>query len=197
MEQTRVLEGRPIPIDAAPTSLRHIVQAGVTYQKPNFIAGRTVEMPDEDLEIVADEMKLVTVFMNLIGNALKYSDGPISVKWRTEGEVLLVGVVDRGKGESGISRAQAQKLFVPFGRLDTHNNIEGTGLGLLSVRAIAQAHKGEIYIEGHENGTPDSPQFSTAISAHKSLLEAGRLHRIRAGVPISQVRNRNASCARF
>lgn len=175
MEQTRVLEGRPIPIQLAPASLRHIVQTGAQYQKPNFIAGRTIEMPDGDLEIVADEMKLVTVFMNLIGNALKYSEGPISVKWQTYGDVLLVGVVDRGKGGCGISRAQAQKLFVPFGRLDAHNNIEGTGLGLLSVRAIAQAHKGQIYIEGHESGTPDSPPFSTAISPYPSLLNQGDL----------------------
>ena len=173
MEQTRVLENRPIPVSLAPTSLKRIAETGALYQMPKFIAGRHVEMPAEDIELLADEMKLVTVFMNLIGNALKYSDGPIRVGWTTHDDTLLVGVIDRGKAGRGISREQAQKLFVPFGRLETHNNIEGTGLGLLSVRAIALAHEGAIYIEGHEDGTPNSAPFSTAETARPTLLSEG------------------------
>ena len=173
MEQTRVLENRPIPVSLAPTSLKRIAETGALYQMPKFIAGRHVEMPAEDIEMLADEMKLVTVFMNLIGNALKYSDGPIRVGWTTHDDTLLVGVIDRGKAGRGISREQAQKLFVPFGRLETHNNIEGTGLGLLSVRAIALAHEGAIYIEGHEDGTPNSAPFSTAETARPTLLSEG------------------------
>ena len=173
MEQTRVLEGKPIPVELAPTSLRRIVEAGAQYQKPKFIAGRKIELPKDDIELFADEMKLITVFMNLIGNALKYSDGPVRVDSKTHHDMLIVGIIDRGKAGRGISRAQAQKLFVPFGRLETHSNIEGTGLGLLSVRAIAQAHNGNVYIEGREDGTPDSEPFSTTNESYPMLLQNG------------------------
>ncbi len=171
MEQTRVLEGKPIPVELKPVSLRRIVEAGAQYQKPKFIAGRSIELPEDDIELFADEMKLITVLMNLIGNALKYSDGPVRIAHKTHNKTLLIGIIDRGKHGRGISRAQAQKLFVPFGRLDTHSNIEGTGLGLLSVRAIAQAHKGDIYIEGREDGTPASKSFSTADESYPTLLK--------------------------
>ena len=173
MEQTRVLESKPIPIELAKTSLRRIAEAGAQYQKPKFVAGRKIQLPEDDVELLADEMKLITVFMNLIGNALKYSDGPVRIASKTHGETLLVGIIDRGKKGRGISPEQAQKLFVPFGRLDTHSNIEGTGLGLLSVRAIAQAHNGDIYIEGREDGTPASAAFSTAKEAYPTLLQDG------------------------
>ena len=130
-------------------------------------------MEGEELPLHADEMRFITVFMNLINNALQYSDGKVKVTWRTDAGRLLVGVLDQGKNGCGISLAQAEKLFVPFGRLDTHAQVEGTGLGLLSVRKIAEAHEGETYIEGHKEGTAASPLFSTAQGSYPPVLQDG------------------------
>ena len=85
MEQTRVLEGKPIPVDLRTEPLRPIVEAGVRFQNPRFASGRTVSLVGEDLDLHADRLKLSTVFMNLIGNALKYSDGEVRVVWRDGG----------------------------------------------------------------------------------------------------------------
>lgn len=97
-------------------------------------------------------MKLVTVLMNLIGNALKYSDAEVRVSWRERDGLLQLAVMDEGHQERGLSREEAARLFVPFGRLETHAAIEGTGLGLLSVQKIIEAHGGAVWIEGTGDG---------------------------------------------
>jgi signal transduction histidine kinase len=172
IEQTRVLEGKPTPVELKPVSLRAIVEAGARFQKPRTIAGRTVQIESPDARICADEMKMTTVFMNLIGNALKYSDGEVCVEWREceEGKKLIIAVLDGGTQDRGLTPAQAARLFTAFGRLDTHSQIEGTGLGLLSVQKIVEAHGGAAFIEGFEDGTPTSPRFSTAQGAYPPML---------------------------
>jgi signal transduction histidine kinase len=170
MEQTRVLEGKPIPVDLQPASVRQIIEAGARYQKPNFAAGRTVSILGDDLEARVDAMKLTIVFMNLIGNALKYSDGEVRITWRAREDRLLIAVMDQGTSGKGITEAQARKLFVAFGRLDAHAGVEGTGLGLLSVRRVVEAHGGEVFLEGHIDGTPASGLFTTAQGTYPSML---------------------------
>ena len=173
LEQTRVLEGKPILVDSQATDIRCLVEAGARYQQPKHSTGRRITLEGEDLHLYVDELRFITVFMNLIGNALKYSDGAVKVTWRTDKGNVLVGVLDQGRKGRGISQAQAEELFVPFGRLETHAQVEGTGLGLLSVRKIAEAHEGEAYIEGHNDGTADSPVFSTAQGTYPSVLQDG------------------------
>ena len=129
MEQTRVLEGKPIPISPQPVSLRRIIEAGTRYQKPKFAAGRRLNVEEGDRELCADEMKLISVFMNLIGNAMKYSDGEIRIGWQAMGDKTVVVIADQGTRGNGITEAQARNLFVAFARLDTHAQVEGTGLG--------------------------------------------------------------------
>ncbi|RYG55763.1 HAMP domain-containing histidine kinase, partial [bacterium] len=185
MEQTRVLEGKPVPVELKPTSIKHIIEAGTHYQKPRFAVGRHIVLHGEEMEVCVDEMRFITVFMNLIGNALKYSDGQVRVTWQTKGEQVFIAVLDEGQKGQGISQPQAEKLFVPFGRLDTHAQVEGTGLGLLSVRKIAEAHKGEVYIEGHSDGTNASATFSTAQGTYPSVLEEGFLTAFVTACPLT------------
>lgn len=173
MEQTRVLEGKPTPVDLHSTSIRVVIEAGARHQNPRYRASRVVTIRGADCEVLADEMKLITVMMNLIGNALKYSDGEVCLEWRTEGPRALIAILDQGRGGQGITQAQAQGLFVAFGRLDRHADVEGTGLGLLSVRHIVAAHGGEIFIEGTLDGTADSPHFSTAKAPYAQVLSSG------------------------
>jgi signal transduction histidine kinase len=83
----------------------------------------------------------------------------------------VIGVCDQGTRGRGITRRRPSGCLRPFGRLDTPCEIEGTGLGLLSVRKIVEAHGGEAFIAGYEDGTPASPPFSTAAHGpYPSLL---------------------------
>lgn len=177
IEQVRVLEGKPTPVETRPVSVRAMIEAGARFQKPHTLAGRVVQIDCADARIEADEMKMVTVFMNLIGNALKYSDSEVRVEWREfEGtgesgqKKLLISVLDCGTRGQGLTTQQAARLFTAFGRLDTHSQIEGTGLGLLSVQKIAEAHGGAAFIEGYADGTPSSSPFSTSQGSYASML---------------------------
>ncbi len=170
MEQVRVLDDKPIPLQCTPTSIRHIVEAGARYQQPRFSSGRTVALHGDDVEIAVDEKKMITVLMNLIGNALKYSDGEVRIVWRTTPQHLLIAVLDQGLAGKGISQTQAEQLFVAFGRLDAHAQVEGTGLGLFSVRKIAEAHGGEVFIEGHGDHNAPPLNFSSAQGTYPSML---------------------------
>ena len=172
IEQSRVLEGKPVPVELRPVSIRAIVEAGVSFQKARFAYGHSLSLEEGDCPICADEMKMVTVLMNLIGNALKYSDGQVRVVWHPHGELLYIAVLDEGTQKRGLSEEQASRLFVPFGRLETHADIEGTGLGLLSVQKIIEAHGGQVWIEGFEDGTPDSSRFSTRPQNDLSMLSS-------------------------
>ncbi len=170
LEQTRALEGKPIPLELGMASMRRLVDAGIHFQKPKFSSDRRVSVPEGDLEVIADPMKMTAVFMNLIGNALKYSDGAIQIVWRKEADAILIAVLDQGRGACGLSESQAGRLFAAFSRLEEHAGTEGTGLGLLSARKIVEAHGGEAFVEGYKDGTPLSPLFSTAKGRYPSLL---------------------------
>lgn len=173
MEQLRVLEGQPVPINAHPTSLRETIEEGIRYQKPRFSSGREVVLQEGDIEINLDKMRMITVWMNLIGNALKYSDGQVKIFWRADENKVLIAVADRGMGGRGITSEQASQLFVAFGRLKTHKAIEGTGFGLLSAQKIVEAHGGQLWIEGYEDGAPDSALFSSGQGGASPMLSDG------------------------
>ena len=189
MEQLRVLEGQPVPIQREPASLRENIEAGIRYQKPRFANGRQITIAGGDIDIEIDRMRMITVWMNLIGNALKYSDGEVKITWRADETELLIAVADRGMNGRGITREQAEQLFVAFGRLDEHKAIEGTGFGLLSAQKIVEAHGGQLWIEGHipyDDGTPDSALFSSEQNRKPTMLKDGLRTAFVISLPISK-----------
>jgi len=95
-----------------------------------------------------DREAIARALVNLVNNALKYSDGEkfLGVKlYRANGSVKLE-VVDRG---IGITRREQSKIFEKFYRTGDPlvHNTKGSGLGLSLVRHITQAHGGEIEVE--------------------------------------------------
>ena len=115
MEQTRALEGKPVPVDLRVEPLRPLVETGVRFQNRRATYGREIVMDGADREVLADRPRLVTVFMNLIGNALKYSDGEVRIVWRDAGDVMLVGVLERGWMGRGSPRRRRPGCSCPSG----------------------------------------------------------------------------------
>jgi signal transduction histidine kinase len=94
-----------------------------------------------------DDRRLAQVLMNLIGNAIKFTDaGEVSVRATTVDGSLLVAVRDSGPG---ISEADQEKIFDEFHQADNSSARRkgGTGLGLSIAKRIIELHGGSIWVE--------------------------------------------------
>ena len=105
IEQTRVLEGKAIPVDLRiPNRCVRWWRRETAFRTVATHTSARYHSTVRHVEVMADRPKLVTVFMNLIGNSLKYSDGEVRVIFGAmEGDVVLVGITDQGKTGRGIS----------------------------------------------------------------------------------------------
>ncbi|WP_068017913.1 GAF domain-containing protein [Rhodoplanes sp. Z2-YC6860] len=106
-----------------------------------------VEMPKELPSGRGDERRLTQVLLNLVGNAIKFTDkGEVSIKATASDGAYNLAVHDTGPG---ISEADQQKLFQEFQQAD--NSITkakgGTGLGLAISKRIVEMHGGRIWVE--------------------------------------------------
>lgn len=100
--------------------------------------------------ILADEKLLSQVLINLIGNAIKFTDAgtvtfQVEIPKRSDGQIsLMFKVIDTGRG---IAEEDIDKLFEAFEQVgDHHKQSEGTGLGLAISQRIVQLMGGTIHI---------------------------------------------------
>ncbi|HME06106.1 MAG TPA: ATP-binding protein [Bryobacteraceae bacterium] len=96
--------------------------------------------------VVGDEIHLVRLFQNLIGNAIKYrSQDPVEihVSANRRGAAWVVGIKDNG---IGIAPRDQSRVFKPFIRL-ANRDLPGTGLGLAVCKKIVEDYGGEIWVE--------------------------------------------------
>jgi len=100
-----------------------------------------------DLDIVGDRDRLVQVLVNLISNALKFSepDQLVSIMAREVAQGIRFSVRDFGRG---IGKAQHARIFEKFQQVDSGPTRQegGTGLGLAISKAIVEEHGGRIWL---------------------------------------------------
>jgi signal transduction histidine kinase len=94
----------------------------------------------------ADPEKLKQAFVNLISNAVKYSNSMKSLHIQLSKNDSDVRVEFEDKG-IGIPENERNRIFDKFYRVDPREGISGTGLGLTVVKEIVEAHKGKIIVE--------------------------------------------------
>jgi signal transduction histidine kinase len=99
--------------------------------------------------VFADINRIEQVINNLLSNAIKYSQPgtDIAVHLRHENNEVIISVADQGPG---IPEKEQHKLFQAFGKTSVRPTSEkerSTGLGLLIVRKIIEAHGGRIWLQ--------------------------------------------------
>ncbi len=108
----------------------------------------SVEMPETLPHLTGNAAQLRQAFGNLLGNASKYTphDGRIWLRVRDLGGRVHVEIGDTGYG---IPAEEIPHLFQEFYRIKTDEtrDISGTGLGLSLVKAVVEAHGGEVWAE--------------------------------------------------
>ena len=112
---------------------------------------------DADLDASAADVQVTGVakllrraLRNLLENARRYSQGPITVSVDSRAGWAEMRVCDRGPG---VPPAQRERIFEPFYRLPgASERAGGVGLGLALVRSIATRHQGSVHCEDHLGG---------------------------------------------
>lgn len=96
--------------------------------------------------VLAHDSRLMQVFQNLIGNAIKYSTGTPEIHISAElcGELWRIGVSDNG---IGIEPEYHERIFGLFQRLHTRAEYPGTGLGLAISKRVIEQMGGRIWVE--------------------------------------------------
>ncbi len=135
------------PLAVAPVNMQKLAGEVVEELAAAYPAARVdlgaLPAADGDLALLRQ------VWINLIGNALKYSSRSASpqveVGGGEEGGERVYWVRDNG---AGFEMRFAQKLFKVFQRLHSHDEFEGTGIGLALVHRVITKHGGRIWAEG-------------------------------------------------
>jgi two-component system phosphate regulon sensor histidine kinase PhoR len=122
----------------------------------------------------ADEDALVTVMVNLLDNACKYTPGPrkISVSASGSGERVILSVKDNG---IGIAPREHRRIFRRFYQVDQRLAREtgGCGLGLSIVEFVVRAHGGTVRVDSRPGaGSTFSVILPCAPSSGRTEREA-------------------------
>jgi PAS domain S-box-containing protein len=118
--------------------------------------------------VMADEMQLIQLFQNLVGNAIKYQNPGVprvhvsAVK--NGGKKWIFSVQDNGLG---IDSQYFEKIFGMFQRLHKREEFAGTGIGLAICKKIVERHGGSISVES-QLGHGSTFRFALAGSEAKS-----------------------------
>lgn len=106
---------------------------------------------DASFEIICDRRQIGQALTNLLQNAIDAFAGGdaeqerISVDFRRDGDVVIIAVIDNGKG---LPEEERDRLTEPY----VTTREKGTGLGLAIVRKIMEDHGGEVLLEDREGG---------------------------------------------
>jgi PAS domain S-box-containing protein len=113
--------------------------------------------------VMADEMQLVQLFQNLVGNAIKYQ-GPgvpkVHIAAKSSGKKWTFSVQDNGLG---IEPQYFERIFGMFQRLHKREAFAGTGIGLAICKKIVEQHGGSISVES-QPGQGSTFRFALARS---------------------------------
>ena len=105
----------------------------------------TCTLPEEMPQVLGDAERIQQVIINIITNAIKYNkpQGSIAITGGVEGEQVFLRVEDTG---IGVPKADLERLFERFYRVDKARSREsgGTGLGLAIAKQIVESHGGHI-----------------------------------------------------
>lgn len=135
--------GKPL----APTDFEDVLSKAIANLKMAVEESGALVTHDPLPVALADEIQMVQLLQNLIGNAIKFRSKEtvqIHVSARAEGEEWTFSVRDNG---IGIDPQFHERIFVLFQRLHGRNEYPGTGIGLTVSKKIVERHGGRIWLE--------------------------------------------------
>ena len=117
-----------------------------------------------------DERRITQVLLNLVGNAIKFTDaGEVAVRVAVRDGMFVASVADTGPG---IREEDRQKIFEEFQQVDSSSTKikGGTGLGLAIAKRIVEMHGGRIWVES-TLGQGSTFFFSVPLQAEREKVQ--------------------------
>ncbi len=149
LDLSKIEAGQPI-LALNDYSVKQVVQTVATgvdsLAAEKGLALKVMVPPDLPLGR-GDEQRIRQVLLNVVGNAIKFTDtGEVAIQVTASNSAFVFSVSDTG---SGISPADQEKIFEEFRQADSSSTRRkgGTGLGLSIAKKIIELHGGKIWVE--------------------------------------------------
>jgi len=145
-----MLESHQMPMSFEPLDIKGLINSiiqGFEKQAKDKGIKLITDIGKEIPKIPADKDRLEQVIVNLVDNAIKYTNnGTVKIFVRKSDNMLQIDVEDTG---IGIPEKDIPRIFERFYRVDKGRSRElgGTGLGLAIVKHIIQGHNGKIWVK--------------------------------------------------
>jgi len=141
------MQSRRLSLDLEDLSVATILAQADENSRPRAEARQillTVILPDDNVFVRADALRVQQVLGNLIGNALKFTppEGYVTVRAAPGNDEVVFHVTDSGPG---IPAEQIPHLFEQFWQ--ARSDKRGVGLGLTIAKGVVDAHGGRIWVE--------------------------------------------------
>ncbi|HEY7690974.1 MAG TPA: ATP-binding protein [Gaiellaceae bacterium] len=150
LDVSRLQAGR-LPMEVEPVVLGDLVSHAAEKARPTLEAAGhelTLALPDREVSVIADPMRIEQVLDNLLENAARYAEpsSPVELRLATENGNAVASVSNRG---DAVPAGEIEQIFEPFYRGENakERSIRGAGLGLAICRGIVEAHGGRIWCE--------------------------------------------------
>lgn len=148
------LEKNELDLPKARVKLHEIIEEAITHvsliveDRGGYIRHEFNAMKSS---VLGNELHLTNVVVNILDNAIKYSEGAPEIELETENvkNCILLKIKDHG---IGMSKSVQKKIFEKFYREHTGDihNVKGHGLGLSYVKRILDDHNADIYVESEK-----------------------------------------------
>ena len=130
-----------------------------------------VRLPARPVTAYADEDKVQHILMNLVDNAVKFTErGTVEIEVEDKGSAVECRVRDTGPGIAARDLPKVFDKFTQFGRKDGPGE-KGTGLGLSIVKGLVELHHGEIRLES-EPGSGTTAAFTLPRPGFRERFQA-------------------------
>lgn len=145
------VESGNIELDLSKVDISSLIERCLVFFKEKTMTKKleiTKNIEDYTDDFLADELKLKQVLINLIGNAVKFTEdnGRITIYTQKSDKYFKITVEDTG---IGIDKKDINKLFEPFHQLENvyTKKVQGTGLGLALSKKMIELHGGKLTVK--------------------------------------------------
>ena len=165
-----IMDASRVQVDADSINLQQVHLVEAVQHVSEILEGMTWEQKRTmridiaaDIYVMADELRLQQVLLNLVGNALKYSPvgTNVDISCILEHDRATIHIRDYGLG---IAKEDQTRLFERFVRLnrDLNSPVRGAGLGLYISKRLVEAMGGQIWMQSAGSG--EGSTFSFALT---------------------------------